>query len=319
MKPVKMNWNIKRKRKKHLPYIVLVAILGIAFLADLCFDIVPQDNTSDNNEQVVYVDNNAMQTENSELNVVFVDVGQGNCTLIYNSDEAVMIDTGMYTEYDNVCKALDDAEITEIDCLVLTHPDADHISGAVELTEDRKYTVKSVMQVYGITNDTGSYEMVQNNIDEFGIPVINPKDGDKYEWCDAEFTVLGPVVTDQSVYDDTNSYSIVLRMDYGENSILLSADATEDTINDIILKGYDIDTDIYQVSHHGSANNCNNEIHMEMISPEISIISCGRDNSYGFPHKEVQGYMTLADIPLYRTDTMGNITITMDEKQYSVE
>jgi len=129
----------------------------------------------DNNEQVVYVDDNAMQTENSELNVVFVDVGQGNCTLIYNSDEAVMIDTGMYTEYDNVCKALDDAGITEIDCLVLTHPDADHISGAVELTEDRNYTVKSVMQVYGITNDTGSYEMVQNNIDEFGIPVINPK------------------------------------------------------------------------------------------------------------------------------------------------
>lgn len=309
MKPIEINWTAKRKRKQFLPYVTLAVIGFMAALFTSLFDIVPATDTGEDNYIVETVDSYTTVPE-GELNVTFVDVGQGSCTLIYNNDEAIMIDTGMYTEYDNVCKALDDAGITEIDCLVLTHPDADHISGAVELTEDRDYVVKSVMQVYGITNDTDTYEMVQNNIDEFGIPVINPTAGDVYEWCNATFTVLGPVVTDQNVYNDTNSYSIVMRMDYGETSFLFTGDAPTTEMNDIIAKGYDIDVDIYQLSHHGSFNNCNNYSHLKAASPVISIASCGFDNSYGFPHDEVVAYMKLGNIQLYRTDMDGTILVT---------
>ena len=316
MKPVEINWNVKRKRKQFLPYIALAVIIFIATLSTSLFDIVPATDTNDEN-YIIETESLNTPVAGNGVNVTFVDVGQGNCTLIYNNDDAIMIDTGMYTEYDKVCKALNDANITEIDCLVLTHPDADHISGAVELTEDRDYTVKSVMQVYGITNDT--YEMVQNNIDEFDIPVINPKAGDVYEWCNATFTALGPIVTDQNVYNDTNSYSIVLRMDYGDTSFLFTGDAPTSEMNDIISAGFDIDVDIYQLSHHGSFNDCNNYLHLSAASPEAYVASCGINNLYGFPHDEVVTYTTFTNAPLYRTDTDGNITIVANETKWIIK
>lgn len=318
MRYYKVNRNINRKFKRHVPYFVAAFIAFIGYVLSELFFLVPSDDTNITNTETIK--ESYLVTEETEFKtsgdivVSYVDVGQGSCTLIYNEDksEAIMIDTGIYTEYENVKAALDSAGIHVLDCLVLTHPDADHIGGAVELTEDKDITVKSVMQVYGITNDTDTYEMVQNNIDEFNIPVINPTAGEIYEFCGAKFTVLGPVVTDQSVYEDTNSYSIVLRMDYGNTSFLFTGDAPTTEMNDIVTAGYDIDVDVYQLSHHGSFNGCNSYIHLTLASPKIAVASCGKDNSYGFPHDEVVTFMSLGKIPLYRTDMNDTIIMRTD-------
>ena len=245
---------------------------------------------------------NEMSEEENEVSVTFIDVGQGDSTLICDGNEAMLIDTGAYEGYDNLIEILYEKNIDVIDVLVLTHPDADHIQNAVDIMEN--YVV-SIVYMPDTKTDTKTYQNLIETMDEKDIPVINPSAGDVIDFGSANYQILA--TGSDGEYEDTNSSSIVIRMENGEDSFLFMGDATGEEMSKT-YSSYDVASDVLKASHHGSANSsCNDELLFYNTSPEAVVISCGYGNDYGHPHKETMELIKIYGSKLYRTDLQGTI------------
>lgn len=248
---------------------------------------------------------------NETLHVEFLDVGQGDSILIYDeNDNVCLIDTGVYDEFDTLSVYLRDEGIYQIDYLVLTHPDADHIGSASLVIEN--YDVTYCL-VNGDEDDTVAYLYYEKAIDRSDTKELVVQAGFSFSLGEADCTVIAPDKADDS---DKNGNSIVIRMVYGESSFLFMGDATGSETDDI---WHDVSADVYKASHHGSANDgCNEYSFIDMVDPDYAVISCELDNSYGHPHKETMAYFNQNKITTYRTDYHGKIScITDGNGEYS--
>lgn len=236
----------------------------------------------------------------NDVTVTFIDVGQGDCILISDNGENMLIDTGLHTAYDNVQTVLQENGVNAIDALVLTHPDADHIQSAPEIISD--YNVETV---YMSTAESDSETYSNLMTAAANIETIYPKAGDYIEFGNSSYQVVGPM----NEYSDTNSCSLMLRMVNGEDEFLFTGDATGEETDDILAAGYDVSADVYKMAHHGSANEgCNNETFFSAINPQTVVVSCGYQNDYGHPHKESMSLVENYNCNLYRTDLQGTIS-----------
>ncbi len=262
-------------------------------------DYIPVDKSEEEDE-------NEPVTAGNRVVVSFVDVGQGDCIVIEDNGETMMIDTGYYAEYDNVCDFLDTRNIDEINVLVLTHPDADHIGSAAQFIAF--YDVETVyMPSKG--KDSTSYGYLEDALDMFEIDTINPEAGDIISFGTATYEVVGPVK--DSKYEDANSNSIILRMVNGNDSFLFTGDATGEETAEILALGYDVSADVYKAAHHGSANDgCNNREFIDAVDPDAMVISCKLGNDYGHPHIETMELAQEKGLELFRTDIQGTIVCT---------
>lgn len=241
-----------------------------------------------------------------EIMVTFIDVGQGDSILIEDNGHNMLIDTGYYSEYDNLTATLNEHGVDTIDCLVLTHPDADHIQSAPEIISE--YSVQKIYTTK-IESESKSYEHLKKIISLFGVDVIYPSAGDYIDFGSATYYVAGPIKNEKDVYDDVNSYSLIIKIINGNDSFLLTGDATGDETNDILNTGIDVSAMVYKAAHHGSANDgCNDSGFVNAVNPQIAVISCGVDNTYGHPHRETMQLFNNKELYVYRTDTMGSIT-----------
>lgn len=249
---------------------------------------------------------------NASFTIEFVDVGQGDCIIVTDGENHAMIDTGMYTEYDAVQNALMDLEVYDLDYLILTHPDADHIGNAADIIDD--YTVDVVLMP-AAENDSKTYRNTLEAIEDSGVIVENPKLGDTYSLGDGTIQIVGPVSEDLGLYSDTNSYSICAKFVYKDTSYLFMGDATGECTDDMIAAGADLSADVIKATHHGSANDgCNSNELYDTVSPQSVVISCGYENSYGHPHWEVLEMCESENLAIYRTDLQGDIISYTDGK-----
>ena len=118
-------------------------------------------------------------------------------------------------------------------------------------------------------------------------------------------------------YDDTNDTSIVLRIDYGATSFLLTGDMEADAERDLVNSGANLKVDVLQVGHHGSSTSTS-YVFLNAVLPEMGIISCGVNNKYGHPHEETLSILRDAGVDVYRTDLLGTITVSSDGQNYTV-
>ena len=116
-----------------------------------------------------------------------------------------------------------------------------------------------------------------------------------------------------SVPDDTNNTSIVLRIVYGDTSFLFTGDAEEEAEEVILQSGQDIQSTVLKVGHHGSRTSTS-ETFLDTVNPAYAVISCGKDNSYGHPHDITLAKLQSKDIEIFRTDELGDIYCTSDGK-----
>lgn len=243
--------------------------------------------------------------------IEFVDVGQGDCIIVTDGENHAMIDTGMYTEYDAVQNAMMDLKVYDLDYLILTHPDADHIGNAADIIED--YTVDVVLMPV-VENDSKTYRNTLEAIEYSGVTIENPKLGDAYPLGDGILQIVGPVSEDL-LYSDTNSYSICTKFVYKDTSYLFMGDATGESTDDMISAGADLSADVIKAAHHGSANDgCNSNELYNVVRPQSVVISCGYENSYGHPHWEVLEMCKAKELAIYRTDLQGDIISYTDGK-----
>ncbi|MBQ6806429.1 MAG: MBL fold metallo-hydrolase [Lachnospiraceae bacterium] len=245
--------------------------------------------------------------EPSRLEVHFLDVGQGDATLIKCGGQYMLIDAGDDTKGTVIWNYLRKQGVETLDYLILTHPDSDHIGGApVVLT---KFDVNHVF-VSNYKKDTTAYHKLIQALDDQLIEAATPNTGSTYNLGNATFQILAPVNT----YNNANDSSIALMVTHGENTFLFTGDAEIQAEADMLVNGNSVDADVYQVGHHGSSSSSSSNF-LNAVSPAYAVISCEEGNSYGHPHAEVLNNLRTMDVDVFRTDEQGSIVATSDGKE----
>lgn len=247
-----------------------------------------------------------------KLQVHFIDVGQGDATLIVTSDgKTALIDAGPNSDEDRLLSYLDSKNVETIDLLFFTHPHEDHIGGgdAVIL----QYDIGQIIMP-DCTSSSSTFERLLSAADKKDIYITTAEHGDTFTLAGCRFEIFGPITVPEN---DANNASLVIRLTYGDTAFLFSGDA-EKTEEEAVLQKYEdrLQADVYQVGHHGSSTSTS-QAFLEAIRPSIAVISCGKDNKYGHPHAETLTLLQSLKINIYRTDQSGNILLLSDGKKVS--
>lgn len=159
-----------------------------------------------------------------------------------------------------------------------------------------------------VTTTTKTFEDVITAMKNKNLKAVAPNPGDTFKLGEASCEILGPINSNK---EDLNTYSIVLKVTFGNNKFMFTGDAQASNEEDMINKGYDLSADVLKVGHHGS-HTSTSENFLNKVNPKYAVISCGKNNDYGHPHKETMERLQTKNIPVYRTDESGNIVCTSD-------
>lgn len=245
--------------------------------------------------------------------VEVLDVGQADAILLYTDDCAMLVDAGNNADGEPVLEYIqEDLGINALDYLIVTHAHEDHCGGADTILGGME--VKNVMLPL-LPTETKTYQSVLASAEESNANLLSPAVGDIYEMDGAVISILScETVTDD---EDPNQSSIVVRVDYGKVSLLLTGDAETENELAMIDAGVDLDCDILKVGHHGSFTS-SSAAFISAVSPELAVISCGKDNDYGHPHEESLEILRDNKAEIIRTDEVGTVRIVINGSTYAV-
>jgi competence protein ComEC len=245
------------------------------------------------------------------LRVSVLDVGQGDSILIQSpAGKTMLIDAGPSDAGSRVVADLKAKGITSLDAAVASHGDADHIGGYQAVLS--QFPIAHFYDP-GYPDTTSTYEKLLTTIDQKSIKYTTPTAGQTID-LDPTLTidVLSP---DGKNVGGTNDNMLVLRLSYGRTSFLLAGDMP-DTLEQRILSTLQ-PTMVLKVGHHGSKTS-SSAAFLNVIKPEVAIISVGAGNSYGHPSAETLTRLQAVGAKVYRTDMAGTVMVTTDGNTYTV-
>jgi competence protein ComEC len=253
----------------------------------------------------------------NKLVVDFLDVGQGDAILIQAPKGEVLIDGGPGKQIlERIGEILPFTD-HKIELVIMTHPDADHINGLVEVLKN--YQVDEVMET-GVVNDNKAYAEWQKLIEEKNIKDTIAKKGDKIDLGEGiELNFMWPEddLKGKKV-ENTNDTSIVNFLDWGNIEVVLTGDAEIPVLDKIAVENPGIKIEILKQPHHGSKNGISNKF-LETFEPDVSVISVGAKNRYGHPDQDTLDILGKLGIKIYRTDEQGTIKVIIDQNSYKIE
>lgn len=235
-------------------------------------------------------------SNNIKSQVTYINVGQGDSTLIQNNNQTVLIDAGHGDGYENASlNYLKEHSINTLDALILTHCDADHINDAKNII----YQL-NVKKIYMSSRTSSSYTYMKllNTIKEKKKKITVPKVGDTFQVGVGSIEFIGVVEGAQN----NNDSSLCMRYDDGYHRFVFTGDAAES----MEKKLNKVQCDVFQAGHHGSAYS-NSDNLLSRMKASYVVVSCGKDNMYGHPHKEALQRFSRYNMVVYRTDELGTI------------
>ena len=252
----------------------------------------------------------APPAEGGGFSVTFIDVGQALSVLVGCDGQYMLYDGGNVEDGSLVVSYLQSRGVDRLEYVFCSHAHEDHVGGLAAVM-----AAVPAGQVYApvTENDTQCFEDFVKYTQQQGLAIVVPAAGSVWQLGSAVIRMLGPVAS----YDDTNDTSLVLRIDYGETSFLLTGDMEQDAEDDLVASGAPLDVDVLQVGHHGSETSTG-YVFLNAVLPEIGVISVGEGNSYGHPHEAALSRLRDAGVDVWRTDLSGTITITSDGADYAV-
>lgn len=243
------------------------------------------------------------------VRIAFLDVGQGDAIIIETpTGNQILIDGGVdgsvLSQLGTVLRPGD----RHIDMVIATHPDADHIGGLIDVIN--RYSVDTFIES-GATASTATFSALATAVDVQVPTVVTARMGDRIISPDGVvLDILGPYRT----YDgnDTNAQSLVVRLQYGALSVMLTGDAPQSVERDLVRwYGTQLESEIVKAGHHGSRTSTDPDF-ITALDPLIGIISAGKNNRYGHPHQEVLSVFEQNAIPLITTYDKGTIIFESD-------
>ncbi|HUT22407.1 MAG TPA: MBL fold metallo-hydrolase [Candidatus Bipolaricaulota bacterium] len=257
------------------------------------------------------VNSQASLPAESRLAVYFLDVGQGDASLIITpSAQKILIDGGPDTSVLDKLGANLSFFDRKIDAVVLTHPHADHLNGLIEVV--KRYEVGKIYYTGAISNSPAFLEFLQIIKDkEITLEIVDtPRDLDFGDGAILKF-IYPFEKKDIDEAGDLNDTSIVNRLVFGRKSFLFMGDAEIPVENKILNYEVDVASDIIKIGHHGSSSSSSEEF-LTAVNPQYSVISVGENNSFGHPHLSVVRRLERLGIDIFRTDEDEQISIFSD-------
>ena len=244
-----------------------------------------------------------------KLHIKVYDVGQGDSILIKTaSGKTILVDGGPDNSVLGYLGRDIPFYLKNIDLVVLTHPDADHLTGLIEVV--KQYKVRKIW-VNGVKKDTRVYQNWEKALSESSLKVEIVKAGNKLK---LEDSLILSVIWPQKdfISSKTNLLGIVIKLSYGEFDALLAADADKNVQPYTSSLGH---VEVLKVPHHGASESVS-EAFLNLTSPEVSIISVGEKNPYNHPRQEALDLLTKSGSKIYRTDKDGSIEIVSNGESW---
>lgn len=246
-----------------------------------------------------------------ELEVHFIDVGQGDAILLRCDGEAALVDAGTPDCRESLLEYLQNQRLEEPKYIFASHPHADHI-GSMAAVIDAFGCQTFIMP--DMVSYTRAFENMLDSVERCGAETQLGKAGDTFELGQAQLELLWPAQGYEA--EDANNISLVIRVTYGPYSFLLTGDA-ESSVEKEFVSNLPATT-VLKAGHHGSKTSSSQAL-LEAARPEYCVISVGAGNSYGHPSPETLEKLEQLGCQIYRTDLQGDIVFRIEEGQLYVD
>jgi competence protein ComEC len=247
------------------------------------------------------------------LHVAFLDVGQGDAIFIQTpSGRQILIDGGYYPSVLNeqLGRQLPFWD-RDLDLIIATHPDADHVSGLVDILG--RYRVGELWTDGSGLGESAVYDAVLQAAEETGTPIRRAVVGETLAFGDGvRLEVLHP--GESLSTENRNDNSVSVRLLYGDFSLLLTGDAEEAGERALLDGGRPLQALVFKAGHHGSRTSSSAEL-LTAVQPQIIVISAGVENRFGHPHPEVLQRAADIGAVVLRTDELGTIEVKTDGRR----
>lgn len=295
--------------------IVVLILLAIGVKEETIKDIFNINNVEEQNVIASDTQNELDETQTKKnfiaedkLVVDYIDVGQADSILLRNKDKTMLIDAGTNEQGKNVVSFLKEEGISKIDYLIGTHPHEDHIGGLDDVINN--FDIGKIYMPKRETT-TKTFKDVLSAIKNKNLTITQPKKGEIIDLGQAKCEFMTEPIIDD---DNINLSSLILRVEFGNNSFLFMGDAEKQNEKTITWPK----TDVLKVGHHGSDTSSSKEF-LEQVNPKYSIIMVGEGNTYKLPKQPIIDRIEKIGSKIYRTDKNGNIKIISDGNNLEIK
>jgi competence protein ComEC len=250
----------------------------------------------------------------AEITITFIDVGQGDATLIRDgAGFDVLIDGGNKSAGETVIEHIQSAGVDDLEMVIASHGDRDHVGGLIVVLESDEILVENVY-FNGYPGDTLTWQEFEAAVIAEGL-LLNPMQYPQSQsWGALDMEVLNP--PDNLVDPEQNEASIVLIIDYAQTRIILPGDIDSSVEQLLPGRTSSLQAVILKVAHHGSKFSTSTAF-LSNVQPDEAIISVGQ-NSYAHPAPETLERLSQAGTRVLRTDMLGSITLISDGSSYDL-
>jgi len=247
------------------------------------------------------------------LQVAYINVGQGDSIWLHGSDGTdILIDGGPRSAGPTVVAYLQQEGIDDIEAVILSHGDADHVGGLIDVL--RSAIPVDAVLYNGQHHTSLTYQQFLTETMKRGLTPTPAQVGQSYTWGPVNASVLNP---QNPPTGEQNEDSVVILAVYGDVRFLFPGDISSDTEQTILGLGTPVAAGVLKVAHHGSRYSSSASF-LDAVGAELAIISVGADNSYGHPAQETLDRLQAAGARVLRTDRNCTITVTTDGQTYNV-
>ncbi|MFO7927275.1 MAG: MBL fold metallo-hydrolase [Halobacteriota archaeon] len=247
-----------------------------------------------------------------------INVGQADATLLRTDEETMLIDSGDWRDDgETVIEYLDAHGVDRIDHLISTHAHADHIGGHEAVIDHYETEREGVGAVYdsGVPSTSQTYERYLDSIDRHDVTLFEVRENDEIPFSGTRTVVRSPPYPPG---DSLNDNSVAVIVAFGDTTFLFTGDAERDMESRMVdAHGDALEADVYHAGHHGSNTSSSAEF-LDVVGPEIAIVSAAYDSPYGHPHDEPLERFAERDIRAVWTATHGSIVFESDGTNISV-
>ena len=298
--------NRKEEKVTLLPRRLFLRLAALALAAVLALGLTACDSLPGDGGHIVKPSTGASQP----FEMHFIDVGQALSVLVECDGQFMLYDGGNVDDGSLVVSYLQKQGVQQLQYVFCSHAHEDHVGGlaAVMAKFPAGHAYSPVTE-----SSTKCFNDFVKYTQQQGLQLEVPSVGTVWPLGSATVTMLGPVTQ----YSETNNTSLVLRIDYGNTSFLLTGDMENTAETDLVNSGANLKADVLQVGHHGSSTSTG-YLFLNAVLPEMGVISCGAGNKYGHPHEKTLSILRDAKVDVYRTDLQGTITIGSDGQNFTV-
>ena len=248
----------------------------------------------------------------ADLKLHFIDVGQGDSILVQCDGASMLVDAGPAEAGQTVNRYIRTAAgLEKLNYVVATHEHDDHLCGMPDalsgLKVDQVWSSSAVPMTYW-------FEKILPRLKQDGLNLLRPQASDTFPLGGAVVTFLNTLTASEN----PNELSLVLRIDYGQTSALLTADIEGEAEMNLVRSGLPLHADVLKVAHHGG-NTSTCDAFLRAVAPRYAVISVGTGNKHGHPHPEPLSNLEKRNVIVYRTDLFGTVVGTSDGTDWSFE